>query len=237
MTSMSKIDAQQGDTIPTLSDAELAPAGIPVLQEGQELDVSGVITFGAAWDASARGKAGIFGRASRKVGADIDALVVLFQDQTPVTLCAGWKPHDNPLHGLPGDKSVTHTGDNTTGEGEGDDEAVRLVLNQIPAEYHRIVVQVAAFKGKNRTDKGFQGASNVLFKVYDGEGGANVDPAFCIRPSLVGKENCVIVAVLDRVMNPDGRATVNWKLRKSGARVSIPHGDQHALIMAAVNAR
>jgi stress response protein SCP2 len=234
---MYKGDIQQGDAMPTLSDEELAPVGVPLLPDGQELDVSDVITIGAAWDASSRGKAKWLGRASRKMGADLDAVAVLFQDQIPVTLVAGWEPHTNPLHGLPGDGSITHTGDNTTGDGEGDDEAIRLVLNKIPGEYHRIVVQVAAFKSKNRADKGFQGASNVLFKVYDGEGGANVDPAFCIRPSLIGTENCVIVAVLDRVMTADGRPTVRWKLRKSGARVKVRHGDQNELIMAAANAR
>lgn len=234
---MLKDNAQQGDQIPTLSDEELAPAGVPVLQDGMKLDVDGVVTIGAAWDPSSRGKGGWLGRASKKIGADLDNVAVLFQDQQPVSLCAGWDPHTNPLHGLPGDGSVTHTGDNTQGDAEGDDEAVRLELNRIPAEFHRIVVQVAAFKGKNRADKGFQGASNVLFSVYDGEGGSGVTPAFCIRPSLVGQENCVIVCVLDRVMTADGRATVRWTLRKSGARVSIGHGDQEALIKAAANAR
>lgn len=227
----------QKDQTATLTDEELAPAGIPVLQEGQELDVDGVITIGAAWDPSSRGAGGWVGKLSRGIGADLDNVAVLFQDQTPVTLVAGWDPHKNPLHNLPGDGSATHTGDNLKGDAVGDDEAVRLVLNKIPAEFHKVVVQVAAFKGKNRGDKGFQGASNVLFSVYDGEGGPGVSPAFCIRPSLVGEENCVIVCVLERIMTADGRATVRWKLRKSGARVRVKHGDQQALILAAAAAR
>lgn len=237
MTNMAKVDAQQGDAIPTLSDEELAPTGIAFLQEGEELDVDGIITVGAAWDPSTRGRGGIFGRALRKVGADLDNVGVLFQDRQPVTLIAGWDPHTDPLHGLPGAGSATHSGDNTNGDADGDDESIRLELNKIPAEFHRIVIQVAAFKGKNRGDKGFQGAGNVLFSVYDGESGPGVSPAFCIRPSLLGDENCVTVCTLDRVITPDGRATVKWKLRKSGARTKVKHGDQNALILAAANAR
>lgn len=222
---------------PTLSDEELAPVGVPFLPDGQTLDVDGVVTIGAAWDPSARGAGGWVGKLSRNIGSDLDNVAVLFQDQQPVTLVAGWEPHTNPLHGLPGDGSATHTGDNRKGDKVGDDEAVRLDLSKIPAEFHKIVVQVAAFKGKNKGDKGFQGASNVLFSVYDGESGPGVTPAFCIRPSLVGEENCVIVCVLDRVMTPEGRPTVKWKLSKSGARVKVKHGDQQALILAAAAAR
>lgn len=222
---------------PTLTDEELAPPGVPFLPDGQTLDVDGVVTIGAAWDPSARGTGGWVGKLSRKLGADLDNVAVLFQDQQPVTLVAGWEPHKNPLHGLPGDGSVTHTGDNRTGDAVGDDESVRLNLAEVPAEFHRIVVQVAAFKGKNKGDEGFQGASNVLFSVYDGEYKPGVRPAFCIRPALDGEENCVIVCVLDRKLTADGRPTVKWTLAKSGARVKVKHGDQKALIRAAAAAR
>jgi stress response protein SCP2 len=218
---------------PTLSDAQIAPAGLPMLDEGDVATVSGTISVGVAWDASTRGKSGFVGKLFRKVGADLDASVVLFQDQEPVTLCIGFTPElMNPLHGQPGDGSVLHSGDNETGDGEGDDETVTLHLDKIPAEFHRIVVQVSAFKEKNKKlgDKGFQGANNVLFTVYDGAG-AGADKQFCIRPSLVGTENCVIVAVLDRVGN-----TVNWNLSKRKVRVNVKHGDLTDLIRKAAAA-
>src|SRR6187551_17687 len=37
------------------------------------------------------------------------------------------------------DGSVEHTGDNLTGEGEGDDEAIKVNLAAVPAEVDRIV--------------------------------------------------------------------------------------------------
>jgi len=221
------------DGQPTMPDTGLAPAGLPVLGEGQSLDVSGAISIGASWDASSRGRSGLLGKLSRKAGADLDAVAVLFQDNEPVTLCAGFDDNlMNPLHGRPGSGSIQHSGDNTTGEGEGDDETITLKLDEIPAEFHKIVVMVAAFKASNKAkgDQGFQGANNVLFTVYDGSGTA-AQPAFCVRPSLVGKENCVIVAVLNRVGN-----TVQWTLERRKARVNVKHGDQMDLIGKAVAA-
>lgn len=228
MTNMQKVDE-----LPTLSDTDLAPAGLPVLGEGQALDVSDTISIGASWDASSRGRGGLLGKLSRKSGSDLDAVAVLFQDDEPVTLCAGFDDNlMNPLHGRPGDRSILHSGDNTTGEGEGDDETITLDLAKIPVEFHKIVVMVAAFKSSNKAkgDAGFQGANNVLFTVYDG-GGPTATPAFCVRPSLVGTENCVIVAVLNRVGN-----TVQWKLEKRKVRVNVKHGNQMDLIQKAAAA-
>lgn len=39
-------------------------------------------------------------------------------------------------------KSVEHTGDNRTGEGDGDDEAINVDLSKIPMHIHRLVVCV-----------------------------------------------------------------------------------------------
>src|SRR5690606_14274899 len=221
-------------TKPTLSDEQLAPAGLPMMQDGDVAQVSGTISIGVSWDASTRGKSGFLGKLSRKVGADLDLAAVLFQDQEPVVLCVGFTPElMNPLHDQPGDHSIEHTGDNEPGEGSGDDEAITIHLDKIPAEFHRIVVEVAAFKDKNKKlgDAGFQGANNVLFTVYDGAG-AGAEKQFCIRPSLLGTENCVIVTTLDRVGN-----TTTWEMRKRKIRVNVKHGDLTDLIRkaAAVN--
>lgn len=234
MTDMNK------NTGATLSDADLAPAGLPMMDSEQVATMTGTIAVGAAWDASTKGRGGFLGRGSKKLGADLDAAAVLFQDGDPVTLCVGWdENYKNPLHGQPGDGSVRHTGDAVTGNEaqDGDDESVVLHLDQIPAEFGRIVIQVAAFKKKNKAmkDQGFQGASNVLFTVYDGEPTAG-NKKFCIRPSLVGRENCVIVCVLDRVKDGQGRPTTTWELRKRKARVNVEHGNVEAFILAAVAA-
>lgn len=242
MTNMGKSDVQQGDDIPTLSDAELAPAGLPLMEDGDVAVVSGTISAGLAWDASSRAKGGVLGKVFKKAGSDLDASATLFQGNEPVVLCIGFEDEGltNPLHGQPGDGTIVHSGDNTTGQGEGDDETITLQLDKIPAEFHRIVLQASAFKEKNKRlgDKGFQGSNNVLVTIYDGTGPSAVKQ-FCIRPSLLGTENCVIVAVLDRVMDTSTgtpRATTQWEMRKSNTRVNVKHGDISDLIRKAAAA-
>ena len=48
------------------------------------------------------------------------------------------------------DGSVEHTGDNLTGEGEGDDESVKVNLAAVPAEIEKIVFPVSIHDAENR---------------------------------------------------------------------------------------
>jgi tellurium resistance protein TerZ len=195
---------------------------IPSLSKDQVATITGKIRVGAQWDVSARGMGKIGGWVSRKVGADLDAVAVMFEDGQPVRM-AGIGNND-PLK----DGTVLHSGDNTTGQGEGDDETIDFNLDDIEPEIEKIVIMVAAFKSKNKGDQGFGGAENVEFTVYD----CDVNPPtkeFRIRPSLLGRENCCIVAVLTR-------AGYGWEMRKANTKVHVEHGNQQKLLMAAVNA-
>ena len=46
--------------------------------------------------------------------------------------------------------SVQHTGDNLTGEGEGDDEVINIDLAAVPAEVDRIVVPVSIYEAESK---------------------------------------------------------------------------------------
>jgi len=48
------------------------------------------------------------------------------------------------------DGAVTHSGDNRTGAGEGDDETVTIELGQVPAEIDRIAICVTIHDGEAR---------------------------------------------------------------------------------------
>lgn len=197
---------------------------IPSLSKDDVANVTGKIRVGAAWDTSTRGRGGVMGRLSRKVGADLDAVAVVFEDDDPVRM-AGLDNNDPMKNG-----SIVHSGDNQTGQGEGDDETIDVDLAKVDPEVNKIVFMVAAFKAVNKKlgDSGFHGAENVEFTVYD----AGITPPqkeFRIRPSLLGNENCVVVAVLKRVGG-------GWTMTRSNARVHVEHGNQHKLLMAAVNA-
>jgi tellurium resistance protein TerD len=48
------------------------------------------------------------------------------------------------------DGSVTHSGDNTTGAGDGDDETVTIDLTKVPADVERIAICVTVHEGEAR---------------------------------------------------------------------------------------
>ena len=47
------------------------------------------------------------------------------------------------------DGSVVHTGDNRTGDGDGDDEQIVVDLTRVPANVNSLVFTVNSFTGQN----------------------------------------------------------------------------------------
>ena len=63
--------------------------------------------------------------------------------------------------------SVEHTGDNTTGEGEGDDEQVKIDLPLVPAEVEKIVFVVSIYDADARSQS-FGQVRNAFIRVVNG---------------------------------------------------------------------
>jgi tellurium resistance protein TerD len=64
------------------------------------------------------------------------------------------------------DGSVEHTGDNLTGEGEGDDEAIKINLASVPAEVDKIVFAVSIYDADNRRQS-FGQVRNAFIRVMN----------------------------------------------------------------------
>ncbi|GAA3986762.1 calcium homeostasis/redox stress adaptation protein [Actinomadura viridis] len=64
------------------------------------------------------------------------------------------------------DGSVEHTGDNLTGEGEGDDESINVDLATVPAECARIVFPVSIYDADNR-GQNFGQVRNAFIRIVD----------------------------------------------------------------------
>jgi tellurium resistance protein TerD len=64
------------------------------------------------------------------------------------------------------DGSVTHTGDNRTGEGDGDDEALKVDLTAVPTEVQKIAVAVTIHDGEARRQS-FGMVSNAFIRVVN----------------------------------------------------------------------
>ena len=64
------------------------------------------------------------------------------------------------------DGTVEHTGDNLTGEGEGDDEAIKVNLAGVPADVQKIVFPVSIYDAENR-QQSFGQVRNAFIRVVN----------------------------------------------------------------------
>ena len=71
------------------------------------------------------------------------------------------------------DGSVEHTGDNLTGEGEGDDEAIKVNLAAVPGEVDKIVFPVSIYDAESRSQS-FGQVRNAFIRIVNQSGGAEI---------------------------------------------------------------
>ncbi|MGV9315983.1 TerD family protein [Streptomyces sp. NPDC003691] len=64
------------------------------------------------------------------------------------------------------DGSVEHTGDNLTGEGDGDDEQIKVNLAAVPADVDKIVFPVSIYEAENR-QQSFGQVRNAFIRVVN----------------------------------------------------------------------
>jgi tellurium resistance protein TerD len=69
--------------------------------------------------------------------------------------------------------SVEHTGDNLTGEGEGDDEVIKVDLSRVPQDIQKISVVVTIHDGETRRQN-FGMVSNAFIRIVNEAGGAEI---------------------------------------------------------------
>ena len=71
------------------------------------------------------------------------------------------------------DGSVEHTGDNLTGEGEGDDEIVNVNVSAVPAGVDKVVFAVSIYEGATR-GQSFGQVVNAFIRVVDATTGTEL---------------------------------------------------------------
>ncbi|MER8183161.1 MULTISPECIES: TerD family protein [unclassified Kitasatospora] len=71
------------------------------------------------------------------------------------------------------DNSVVHTGDNRTGEGAGDDEAINVNLAALPADVTKITFPVSIYDAVTR-GQSFGQVRNAYIRVLNANGGAEI---------------------------------------------------------------
>lgn len=143
------------------------------LQKGQRIDLTkgnanlNKIVIGLGWDEASQG--GLFSRFKSSQAIDCDASVLMLTDDR---LKDG---RDLVYFGkLASDcKSVIHSGDNLTGEGDGDDEQLVVELNRIPSKFNRLVFVVNIYDCLNRKQD-FGLISNAFIRITDPTTGAEL---------------------------------------------------------------
>lgn len=70
--------------------------------------------------------------------------------------------------------SVKHTGDNRTGDGDGDDETILVDLTKVPPEIQKIVITVTIYDHASRRQN-FGMVSDAFIRIYD-ENQSVIDP-------------------------------------------------------------
>jgi tellurium resistance protein TerD len=69
--------------------------------------------------------------------------------------------------------SVQHLGDNLTGEGEGDDEQIKVDLSSVPSDVDKIVFPVSIYDAEAR-GQSFGQVRNAFIRVVNSDGGGEI---------------------------------------------------------------
>ncbi len=118
------------------------------------------VLVGLGWDA----------RATDGADFDLDASAFLLDANGKVRSDADFIFY-NQLKSTCG--SVQHTGDNRTGAGEGDDEALNVDLSRVPAEVHKITFTVTIHDADQRKQN-FGQVQNAFIRLVNAETNAEV---------------------------------------------------------------
>ncbi|WP_203247732.1 TerD family protein [Sporosarcina beigongshangi] len=145
------------------------------LQKGQRIDLtkgnSGLnrIQVGLGWDPVKAKGGGLFAAFKSAPEIDCDASVFMLTDDKFIN------KNDLVYFGnLKSEcQSVVHYGDNTTGEGDGDDEVIMVELNSVPARINKLVFVVNIYDCvKRKQDFGM--IQNAYIRIVDPKTGSEL---------------------------------------------------------------
>lgn len=112
------------------------------------------VAMGLGWDSITK-KGGFLGFGGGKVDVDLDASCLMFKGDQMVD--AIWFRQLQSRDG-----SIKHSGDNRTGDGDGDDETINVDLASVPSDVTALVFVVNNFTGQN-----FSEVENAYCRLVD----------------------------------------------------------------------
>ena len=118
------------------------------------------VLVGLGWDA----------RSTDGSDFDLDACAFLLKEDGKVRNDGDFIFYNNLKSA---DGSVEHTGDNLTGEGDGDDEAIKIALDKVPADVQKISITVTIHDAESRKQN-FGMVSNAFIRVVNQDGNKEI---------------------------------------------------------------
>ena len=130
------------------------------LKKGQKVDLTKTnpglskILIGLGWDTNKYDGGSAF---------DLDAAAFLLGEDGKVKSEADFIFYGNLKHAS---EAVEHLGDNLTGDGEGDDEQIKIDLAKVPADIAKIDFTVTIYDADKR-NQNFAQVSNAFIRIVD----------------------------------------------------------------------
>ena len=103
-------------------------------------------------------------------------------------------------------KSVKHTGDNRTGDGDGDDETILVDLSKVPADVQKVVFTVTIYDYQARRQN-FGMVSNAYIRILDQGNGSEI-----ARYDLSEDASTVTAMIFGELYRHNGE----WKFKAVG---------------------
>ena len=147
-----------------------------------------LVRMGLGWDPVKRG---FFGGSQN---IDLDASVMMYSRGSLAEAIYFGHLRSN-------DNSIVHSGDNLTGEGDGDDEVIRVNLQAVPPHIDNLAFIVTSYRGQT-----FEAIDNAFCRLVDDTTGAEL-ARFTLRGGMP------FTGVLMAVMSRSGG---DWKMRAVG---------------------
>ena len=142
------------------------------LQKGQKVDLTkdnpnfSNIVVGLGWDPVRENKGlfgGLFGGSAPQI--DCDASVIMLEDGDRFI-----RKEDLIYFGNLKGEGINHTGDNLTGDGDGDDEQIIVKLNEVPQRIKKLVFVVNIYDCIQRKQH-FGMIQNAFIRIVDKSNG------------------------------------------------------------------
>lgn len=165
------------------------------LQKGQRENINAPkFTIGLGWDTN---------NSSTGSGFDLDASVFILGDNRKIISDSHFVFYNNLKSP---DEAVIHTGDNLTGDGDGDDEQVKIDLTKINPAVKEICIVVTIHDAVNRKQN-FGQVRNSFIRIVDDSNNTEM-----VKYELEEDFSIETAVEFGRIYNKDGQ----WKFEAMG---------------------